>query len=267
MFKTIEECRLELVSYSVLAVEPVSITMLQDSSATGARLYIPATEADADWLPCSAARASNGKEDKTGEDEAADRKLLRYLAKHQHMTPYEYQHATFLIEAPIFVLRQIDKHRTIDGNTLHLSANEISRRYTDEQIEFWIPDKWRKQAEKNKQASTEEEVARLLPRPSKDDPFGEKGEDPFELHKAMCLIAKNNYEHMIKSGVCREQARAELPQSLLARRYLAGNLRNWAAYLQLRDAEGVQWEHRLIAIRIGEHLRKLWPESCNALGI
>ena len=94
------------------------------------------------FLPVSAARASFGNEDKTGDDEAADLKLMKYLADHEHLTPFEYNHATFLVECPLFIRSQIMRHRTF-------AFNEISRRYTSEDIAFWVPEKWRAQSKSN----------------------------------------------------------------------------------------------------------------------
>lgn len=260
MFKTIDQCRLELVEYSVLNVQPKEITMLQDDSGAGAQKYIPLSEANADYMPCSAARASFGNEDKTGNDSEADKKLMRYLADHEHMTPFEYQHATFLIECPLFIRSQIHRHRTF-------SFNEISRRYTSDDIEFWLPTKFRMQSTSNRQASSDDVVTELKPRADFDDPFGEKRKDPVAMWKANCQIALNEYNHLIESGVAREIARAALPQALLTRFYMGGILRNWAHFIELRDSPHAQHEVRVVAQKIAAELRKLWPESCKALDL
>ena len=85
-----------------------------------------------DWMPVTAARVSFGRDLTTERDEARDKKLMKYLADHKHMSCFEHQTATFMIECPLFVRSQIHRHRTF-------SFNEISRRYTDENLEFWIP--------------------------------------------------------------------------------------------------------------------------------
>jgi thymidylate synthase (FAD) len=125
-FKTSEEMRCELVAHTTMSVDKDGFLQL------------------ADYLPVSAARASFGREDKTGDDPKADLKLMKYLADHQHLTPFEYNHATFLVECPLFIRSQIMRHRTF-------AFNEISRRYTSEDIAFWVPDKWRAQS-KSEQA-------------------------------------------------------------------------------------------------------------------
>lgn len=228
MFKTSEQCLIELVARSVGMLDA-------DDTST--------YSGDLDFMPCSAARVSFGNEDKTGEDVGKDRKLMKYLADHQHMTPFEYQHATFLIECPLFIRSQIHRHRTF-------SYNEISRRYTDENLEFWVPDEWRGQATNNRQASSDDVIN------IESVSYNAGMENMLEF-----------YNNLLAAGVCREQARAVLPQSLLTKFYMGGNLRNWAHFIELRRDPHAQKEVQIVAVRIANKLRELWPESCNALGI
>lgn len=244
MFRTIHECRLDLVSFTVNRVHP-------DDDLGGDTN---------DFMPCSAARVSFGNEDKTGQDIEKDRKLMKYLADHKHMTPFEYQHATFLIECPLFIRSQIHRHRTF-------SFNEISRRYTDENLEFWIPDKFRGQATNNKQASSDEVITVMKPKASYEDPYAEIPLDPMKCYKSSCYIGLNTYTDLLEAGVAREIARAVLPQSLLTRFYMTGNLRNWQHFLELRRGDGSQKEVAVIADRIAEKLREVWPNSCEVLGV
>lgn len=230
MFKTIHECGLELIGSSVA-----------ERTLDGVLNYI---END-DFMPVRAARASFGKQDKTGENPEADKKLMRYLAEHKHLTPFEYQHATFLIECPLFIRSQIHRHRTF-------SYNEISRRYTSENLEFWIPDQFRGQAKNNKQAS---------------DGLVDDQEFCRREYEESSHLALTFFNSLLESGVAREQARAVLPQSLLTRFYMGGTLRNWAHFIELRRDEHAQYEVRVIADRIATSLRTLWPNSCAALAI
>jgi thymidylate synthase (FAD) len=232
MYKTIQECRLDLVAHSIHAKPYWAEDGEWDSQEIN----------NQDFFACSAARVSFGNEDKTGNDVEKDKKLMKYLADHKHLTPFEYQHATFLIECPLFIRSQIHRHRTF-------SFNEISRRYTDENLEFWIPDKWRKQSASNKQASSSEEA---LPR---------------DWSPRSTKEAIKDYDYLLEQGVCREQARAVLPQSLLTKFYMAGSLRNWAHFLELRLDDHAQYEIRVVAERIRDELKKLWPNSMEALGI
>ena len=241
-FKTSEECRCELVAHTV---------MKTDTYFEQALGWVSPENPDANFLPVSAARASFGKECKTGEDEKADIKLMKYLADHQHMTPFEYNHATFLIECPLFVLSQIKTHRT--NKCLDLATNVISRRYTSEDIAFWKPDKWRKQSKSNKQASTDEEI---------DDNYLVTQDWYLEGHWRDAL---GFYQSLLDRGVCREQARAVLPEATLTRLYLGGTLRNWVHFLTLRQDPTAQYEIRVIADRIATKLRELWPEAMGVL--
>lgn len=236
MFKTIEECRLELVSHTV--------TAQQEPCGEGAWMLTPMPYGNVDLMPCSAARVSFGNEDKTGQDVEKDKKLLKYLAEHNHMTPFEYQHATFLIECPLFIRSQIHRHRAF-------SYNEISRRYTSEDLDFWIPAVVRGQSKTNRQASEG-----LL-----------ENQTLVEAWKIVADGCSESYHILLDEGVAREQARAVLPQSLLTKFYMGGNLRSWAHFIELRRDEHAQLEIQIIANRVAEKLRELWPESCKALGI
>lgn len=250
MFKTIHECGLELVAY------------------TGANvLELGYSDGSVDFMPVRAARASFGKQDKTGENETADLKLMKYLADAGHTSCFEHVSATFLLEVPLFIRSQIHRHRTF-------SYNEVSRRYTAENLEFWIPDTFRGQSKSNKQCSSDETV-KFLTRTVKDARYPiDSGKtvtftdiDPFVAYKNSATNALKLYEDMAESGVAREIARAVLPQSLLTRFYMSGNLRNWQHFIELRRDGHAQYEVQVVANRIAEELRKLWPESCKALGI
>lgn len=244
MFKTSDECDLQLISYTL---------RMPPEGGVG-------DEIDCDDMPVRAARASFGAQDKTGDNPKADIKLMNFLAEHGHLTPFEYQHATFLIECPLFIRSQIHRHRTF-------SYNEISRRYTKENLAFWVPDAYRGQSSNNKQASSDDVIVDLMPRATYDDPFGEKTIPADKMYRANMQIMLNEYQHMIDSGIAREIARAVLPQSLLTQFYMGGNLRNWAHFIALRVDEHAQKEVQIVAHKIAAKLRELWPESCNALGI
>lgn len=244
MFKTIQECRLDLVSHTKAVATQVVIEDPSLMEGVNGPCY---WTDNVDLMPCSAARVSFGKEDKTGNDKAADIKLMKYLADNQHMTPFEYQHATFLIEVPLFIRSQIHRHRAF-------SYNEISRRYTSEDLECWVPDRWRGQSKSNRQAS---------------DGFIEPSiEDLQDDHyREACASSLSFYEGMLKNGVAREIARSVLPQSLLTKFYMGGNLRSWAHFIALRRDPHAQLEVQVVAEKIAAKLKELWPESCKALGI
>ena len=247
-FKTSEQCRVELVAHTVLAetnwCENEWFDLL--SMVEGQR---------ANFLPVSAARASFGREDRTGDDPKSDLKLMKYLADHQHLTPFEYNHATFLVECPLFIRSQIMRHRTF-------AFNEISRRYTSEDISFWIPDKWRAQSKSNKQASTDEEVKSMW---FSDGVSARWEVEPDNAYYLEMEQAVRLYQNLLEAGCCREQARAILPQSLLTRFYQGGTLRNWVHFLKLRLDSHAQREVQIVARKIESQLRELWPEAMGVL--
>ena len=128
-----------------------------------------------------------------------DTKLIQYLAKHKHMSPFGHCFASFHVKAPMFVARQLVKHK-------FLRWNEISRRYVDDEPEFYVPDVWRGRSEDKKQGSTDEEV-------NPCDFYG------FE-HMAAAVNSFDGeqlklYNDMLAAGVAPEQARMVLPQSMM----------------------------------------------------
>jgi len=180
----------------------------------------------------NAARASFGGESTELTDK--DKKLIKYLADHKHMSPFEHLTLKVKVSVPLYIRSQIMRHRTF-------SYNEISRRYTDKDLEFYTPVVLRKQHSNNRQAS-------------------EGGIDPLNneilataimLHQDACL---RFYDLLIEKGVCREQARGVLSQDLMTEFYMTGNLRNWAHFVELRQHEGAQAEVQEVAKYISDIL-------------
>lgn len=173
----------------------------------------------------NAARVSFGN--KKDELEEKDKKLIKYLADHQHMSPFEHLTLSVKISCPLYIRSQIHRHRTF-------AYNEISRRYTSKDMEFYIPDTLRKQSESNRQAS----FGALT------DPEQQGVKVEIETVHKHCLDV---YEGLLAMGVCREQARGVLPQNLMTEFYMTGNVRNWAHFVKLRSHEGAQVEVQIIA--------------------
>lgn len=193
----------------------------------------------------NAARVSfGGSKDELDEK---DRKLVKYLADHEHMSPFEHCTMTVKIECPLFIRSQIHRHRTF-------SYNEISRRYTSKNLRFYCPpsDDIRTQAQKNRQASADA----MTPQMSASMMVAIQ-----RIHKT-CF---DTYKHLIEQGVCREQARGILPQNLMTEFYMTGNLRNWIHFIHLRTHEGAQKEAQYIAKQCLELLRKHFPVATDAL--
>ena len=175
--------------------------------------------------------------------EDKDEKLIRYLAKHKHMSPFGHCFATFHVNAPVFVARQLVKHK-------FLRWNEISRRYVDIIPDFYEPATYRRKAENKKQGSGDAMV------PSSSTMRSEA--------KAV-LWAKRAYAEMLQDGVCPEQARMILPQSTITEWYWSGSLDAFADMCKLRCASDTQAETREVATQISDSMSVLFPVSWDAL--
>ena len=197
-----------------------------------------------DNTPALAARVSFAKLTTQSEMSQRDESLINYLAVNRHTSPFEHVSATFLITCPLFIARQIQRHRTF-------SYNEISRRYTSKDIEFYIPRSLRKQAQTNLQCSLPIDIPRSaeFTRLIKD-------------HTQVCL---SFYNTLLDQGASREQARAVLPQSMYTSFWMSGNLLNWAKFLKLRLDEHAQPEATEVAQAIQSELLEKYPTSLGAL--
>ena len=187
----------------------------------------------------NAARVSFGKKH-TEFDTERDTKLIRYLAKHKHISPFGHAFASFHVKAPIFVARQLVKHK-------FLRWNEISRRYVDDEPEFYVPDVWRGRSTDKKQGSE-----------------GSYSPDFHILDDAMGRV-KDLYDQMIYTGCAPEQARMVLPQSTMTEFYWSGSLDAFASMCVLRLKDDTQYETRLVAQQIDEVMSGLFPVSWKAL--
>lgn len=176
------------------------------------------------------------------ETEEGERKgLLNFLMSNRHATPFEHMTATFLLEVPIFVTREIHRHRTF-------SYNEWSGRYSTLLPKFYAPspDRPLKQigkpgAYRFEQGSNKEHVQVRA-----------------ELRHAY-QTAWNGYEFMLGNGIAKEVARDLLPVAIYTSFYMTGNLRNWLNFLSLRSAPDALYEIREVAFKVEEELFKLCP--------
>jgi len=178
-----------------------------------------------------------------------DAKLIRYLAKHKHISPFGHAFASFHVKAPIFVARQLVKHS-------YLRWNEVSRRYIDDEPEFYVPDVWRGKSADKKQGSSDEEVN--VAYYDRDDGYNDWPTDANS-------VALEAYQEIIKLGVAPEQARMVLPQSTMTEWYWSGSLDAFAAMCRLRCASDTQYETRLVADDISKKMSELFPVSWDAL--
>ncbi len=184
----------------------------------------------------NAARVSFGKI-KTEMDER-DVKLLNYLIQNRHTSPLEHVVFTFSVHCPLFVRGQWHRHRT-------WSYNEISRRYTEIDMEFYTPEKLRRQSENNRQASFAD--------PDFED--GELRNIIRESNRASLAL----YGKLLDSGVCREQARGVLPQNMMTTFWATVHLANLLHFMQLRDSEHAQYEIREYAVALRTLIRPVVP--------
>ena len=200
-----------------------------------------------DLTVVNSARVSFGKQ--KAKLEKRDEKLIKYLIKHKHTSTLEHCFVTFRVKVPLFVRSQHHRHRT-------WSYNEISRRYTDFDIEFYEPSAFRTQHKSNRQASNAEELI---------DPVIEswqyEASDCITMHHDASLKLFNE---LIEAGVCREQARGILPQNMYTEYYASANLNNILKFIDLRTHEGAQWEIQEMAKAMLEITNKLYPVTVAA---
>ena len=194
----------------------------------------------------NSARVSFGA--KKEELDAKDKKLINYLAKHKHTSTFEHNVVTFRFTVPLFVRSQHHRHRT-------WSYNEISRRYTDVNIQFYEPEAFRTQHESNRQASNNEELI---------NPILSCGSDCDEMVGMHHQMSLDLFNRMIEAGVCREQARGVLPQNLYTEYYGTCNLNNLLKFIDLRSHEGAQWEIQKVAEACLDIADELWPIATKA---
>ena len=189
----------------------------------------------------NAAKVSFAKESKEFDDNSV--RLIKYLAKHRHMSPFGHCFARFHVKAPIFVARQLVKHK-------FLRWNEVSRRYVDDEPEFYKPDVWRGRSADKKQGS--EGVVKL---------YG-VAEQIVDDYAAEALTA---YQVLLEAGVAPEQSRMVLPQSTMTEWWWSGSLDAFADMCNLRRKEDTQYETRLVANSISMDMKRLFPISWGAL--
>ena len=208
-----------------------------------------------DWMGndltiVNSARVSFGKHKE--ELDEKDTRLINYLVKHRHTSTFEHNVATFRFVVPLYVRSQHHRHRT-------WSYNEISRRYTDVNIQFYEPSEFRTQHKSNRQASNAEEL--IDPEIFMGGEHAVTASKAFKWHHKVSLEL---FDSLIEAGVCREQARGVLPQNLYTEYYGTVNLNNLLKFIDLRTHEGAQWEIQKVAEACLEIAEGLWPVAVGA---
>lgn len=195
------------------------------------------THSGSDLLVVNAARVSFKK--KHEEYQENDTRLIKYLARHNHKSPFNHTFATFHVKAPVFVARQLVKHE-------YMPWNEVSRRYVDDEPEFYQPYEWRGRSEDKKQGSS----------------GVVKSNANIDYHNEKSL---NIYKQLLDEGVAPEQARMVLPQSMMTEWYWSGTCFAFAKMCNLRLKEDTQYETRLVAQQISHIMNNIFPVSWEAL--
>jgi len=198
----------------------------------------------------NAARVSFGKHKEFLD--AKDEKLIKYLIKHKHTSTMEHNVVTFRFKVPLFIRSQHHRHRT-------WSYNEISRRYTEENLQFYEPKTFRTQSKSNRQASNLDNL----------DPIMGYFEDGGPNHASAVIRSHHRssvslYNSLMEKGVCREQARGVLPQNLYTEYYGSVNMGNLIKFIELRTHDGAQWEIQKVALACLSIAENLWPVAIQA---
>ena len=193
----------------------------------------------------NAARVSFDKVSELSDDgslKSGDERLIAFLARENHWTPFGHASLSLHIKAPIFVARQLVKH------TVGLVWNEVSRRYVDTSPEFYVPTRWRRRNEDKKQGSHEDQFVDLS--------YSEEQ----ALHNIM-QSSQELYENFLDIGICAEQARMLLPQNMYTEWYWSGSLHAFARVCNLRCKKDTQKETRDVANQIDEIAKEHFPVS------
>ena len=199
----------------------------------------------------NSARVSFGNQ-KTELDKR-DRKLIRYLIAHKHTSTLEHCVVTYKFTVPLYIRSQHHRHRT-------WSYNEISRRYTDKDLQFYCPREFRTQHKSNRQASNIEEMIDPLLWHEEGSQIVKAFHPPAsETYREHCLHSLRLFEELVNKGVCREQARGVLPQTLYTEYYGTVNLGNLLKFVSLRMHEGAQHEIQKVAEACLEIAADLFP--------
>jgi thymidylate synthase (FAD) len=193
----------------------------------------------------NSARVSFAKE--VEEVEEKDVKLIKYLAKHQHMTPFRHNFIQLRCKVPVFLARQLAKHQA------GLSWNEVSRRYVDDMPEFFVPEYWRMRPDDSIKQGSEDGVHVL-------------NDDIEEAYQTFMDDINIYYESMItRLNIAPEMARMILPQSMMVDFIWSGNLLAFAHVYNLRSGEGAQKEAQDFAKLLSEAIAPAFPEGWEAL--
>lgn len=183
----------------------------------------------------------------------SDVRLISYLARYGHWSPFAHTSVSLRVRAPLFLARQLAKHQ-VGG-----AWNEVSRRYVDEEPEFYMPDVWRGKAADKKQGSSDVEITDIINVP------GITPISPSWVHKTIIDMAVSHYNLLLEAGVAPEQARMVLPQSMMTEWIWTGSVYFFARVYNLRADPHAQKEAQEFASLLGDLIEPLFPCSWKAL--
>jgi len=209
-----------------------------------------------DLTVVNSARVSFGNE--KSKLDGRDRKLIRYLVGHKHTSTLEHCLITYKFTVPLYIRSQHHRHRT-------WSYNEISRRYTEKDLQFYCPHEFRTQHKSNRQASNAEVMINPhLWHDGETEIVRAFHPQASESYKEHCMHSLRLFQELVRKGVCREQARGVLPQTLYTEYYGTVNLNNLLKFVSLRLHDGAQWEIQEMAKGMLKIIEKLYPTTVGA---
>lgn len=215
-----------------------------------------------DFRVFEAAKATLGgsEESQFKRGETDPTRLINFLARESHVTPFRHPQVTFECEAPIAIARQLGKHQS------GFSWNERSMRYRDSVIDVFVPDMFRGRPDKLHDGSTEIDVSKKY---AWDTYNGYEDEyenlNVIETYNLAIEQSVAFYEALVEAGLAPEQARFILPQGMITRWVWTGSLYGWYSVYKQRSSEHAQYEVREFARQLDKHMSKLFPIAWKAL--
>lgn len=210
-----------------------------------------------DFRVFEAAKATLGGEEESGfvRGETDPSRLINFLAREKHITPFCHPHVTFECEAPIAIARQLGKHQ------VGFRWNERSMRYKDSVIDVYIPDMFRGRPDNLHSGSADIDVSGQVV----DEGWDGNGVTVEQLYKTVTNQCLYFYNELVKAGLAPEQARFVLPQGMITRWIWTGSLYGWYEVWRQRSSEHAQYEARLFASQLDTHMSSLFPIAWEAL--
>lgn len=210
-----------------------------------------------DFRVFEAAKATLGGEEESGfvRGETDPSRLINFLAREKHITPFCHPHVTFECEAPIAIARQLGKHQ------VGFRWNERSMRYKDSVIDVYVPDMFRGRPDNLHSGSADIDVSGRVV----DEGWSGDGVTVAQLYKIVTDQCLHFYNELVKAGLAPEQARFVLPQGMITRWIWTGSLYGWYEVWRQRSSEHAQYEARLFASQLDTHMSSLFPIAWEAL--